>query len=1616
MRPPFIICVLLLFGRQGVLGQGLPNFCGVHQKALPTNSLPQSNTAAPYTDRFGNIYTAKDLNVYNYSNLQLHYGGNNCPDNYFTLAFNDAGGAFSAAETATIKQVFCDLSHIITAADGVNNVLIGISKNSTLSAAATATPLFENTCGITQPLIWEKINSTSGQYPIGFAFGLIDINPIPAPGLTWYNGDGTGIGLGQLDLYSVVLHEALHVLGFASLIDLDGIPEDGNYSRWDTYLYSNPQNDYLIQPSNTNANCCNEHAFNDADFTMPTSLNGDCPLQLYFRGGGANIASVNYIGNGDPTSDNAMRNKLSHLAGSCDGNAPYVMQGLGEGQLRRNITPEELNILCKLGYTISSGESCSNDCVILPADDNYTLVLSNANTLIIEVLGDQGVLKNDIVTTSSGATISLVNGCGNMGGAVSYSDVTHKFTVTAPPGITPGMYSFCYALTGCENWCGQATVNVLVINDYIPTECNDANCNLACFGDFEAFIPLSDAYSTFSPYYEQLGLDFYDDEYNYANYPIFEPWMPTPDVYAYNGDNYILSIIGNSPAGYSTEDVYLPLSEAVAPNCAITVSFYANTECHDQNVTYQFFALNNAFVDMNGIDCGEIPNFYATMMCNTASTAICPNVTATCMTANCVVDGVSAAYPCGIPINNDSPAWDGNAGANGSYNPNLGISSHRSFTWTNNTSDPITHLIILPTIQNIVAGTWINAYLDNVVVTSDCHPNISVQSEPVSACAGNQTSIEYTVCINSDDTSPASVSLQATLPISGVTFANGGNFDATGAATVTVTPGTCATLTLNLQVGNSFAGNVAYPVYMNASASNYCYDGNSIGQTTQLNIAVCDPLEMCLNQNLDSYLAFSASNAVVSYGTAGATANYTSPGDVGTAYTDWTPTSNPFGNAAIVRINGDLIIDATSEIRMIGMHFQFGPLGRIIVKRNARLIIQGGTFESGSSCMWQGIQVWGPGEDVAQTANNTGFLSFEVDNIAALVTISDAVIGVATTRLDIFDFATINTALTTNDFGGTPYALNNSAITILPNINAPTAHSFGGGSVFIKTGLNINNCFYGALIAHYNQTPLILVNNNAPYVISGGNFTTTGNLLPPFNTLTKGEAGVCILNFTTAKVTISSTQFSNLTYGIRGNNAQKIDIKGSQFTNCTRAISAQMSMNGITPLCRVQNNTITDCEIGIQADALNIAITDNTINGTGINDANSVGIFLRGSNFLVGSVNADISNITGNPAAPPLTLPGNIIEDANIGIAIMDNGGYSNQINNNNIRNVQTAIHAIRLNPSIDIHCNALNFVTNGIALQSWGLVNGDLDDQGNCLAGYPAHNTFAHLSSTFTDLFKDGASDGFNYDDIGYNALVKSTGITGNECIYESPPCNQPQGMSPITGNDNTASKTLSKQVLQYQIDSNLVAAQQLLEQNTGLAVAARKLIQHYYETENYATAHNMLDAMSLAKQEDQQFYTLHKLALALKQEGKSWQQANDAQIATLLQIANSQTTVAYQAQAMLYQARGYEFPVIIPQLPNTGLQYGATVFKTDNANGLVQPFVPNPTTGTTQLAYSLPIDAQAVLTLTDISGKVQQRVLLIGNGIYDLDTRPLSDGLYLYTVQQNGNVLLRHKLVVIK
>lgn len=89
-------------------------------------------------------------------------------------------------------------------------------------------------------------------------------------------------------------HEALHVLGFGSLIDANRIPisitardsiiQSGIFSRYDQYLYSIPDNDYLIAP--TVADCCDAH-----DYQLIGLPEDECN-QVVFRNNGIDIASV----------------------------------------------------------------------------------------------------------------------------------------------------------------------------------------------------------------------------------------------------------------------------------------------------------------------------------------------------------------------------------------------------------------------------------------------------------------------------------------------------------------------------------------------------------------------------------------------------------------------------------------------------------------------------------------------------------------------------------------------------------------------------------------------------------------------------------------------------------------------------------------------------------------------------------------------------------------------------------------------------------------------------------------------------------------------------------------------------------------------------------------------------------------------------------------------------------------------------------------------------------------------------------------------------------------------------------------------------------------------------
>ena len=84
----------------------------------------------------------------------------------------------------------------------------------------------------------------------------------------------------------------------------------------------------------------------------------------------------------------------------------------------------------------------------------------------------------------------------------------------------------------------------------------------------------------------------------------------------------------------------------------------------------------------------------------------------------------------------------------------------------------------------------------------------------------------------------------------------------------------------------------------------------------------------------------------------------------------WTPSSNPFGNSAVVVINDLLTIPAGVSIVIEDMTFKFGEDAKVILERGspgtkgAELTLNNTIFSSFDNCgevelMWEGIQVWG---------------------------------------------------------------------------------------------------------------------------------------------------------------------------------------------------------------------------------------------------------------------------------------------------------------------------------------------------------------------------------------------------------------------------------------------------------------------------------------------------------------------------------------------------------------------------------------------------------------------------------------------------------------------------------
>lgn len=528
-------------------------------------------------DQNGNRYQLRDLIVSN----QIDLASNksvlvSCSStSIFNLYFEPGCGMTSTTNLTEINrrtvlcQVFQDISNFIntpltTTNKKVNiwvrniNNITGVNMNATLGLASgfyLLPPSNLNSAsvqgGIADNELWKTIhtgqdsytnvappliinspnNNDSGAYYHGMVALNFNTTASNVPLFNWYTTPLTAVALvGSNDLYSVILHEVTHALGFGSLIDQNGNsrfePNFKFYSRYDKFLKNNANTQFLL-PNTVGTSSMYNTTFNSNTAAItPAVIRPSC-------------ATSGFINTGNPvdmtTCTSALRfvsstlnvpvytpicyergSSLSHFEDQCVApnvnNAYFVMSnaaGSGANNTKRYLKPQERSALCDLGYSVKPtfGSSAvrltatalgpfnyggTGSCLgITVAGTNdgitYTAATNTSTYTYIGVINTSisipcsGLLANDTNATGLEYLEDLTTG------TVLLTSGTNTSIATLYTGIL-GVHLLRYVPTN-----GTQKGNITYVYVYLTSDasCTSANaCNLVLNGGFEQFSSL----------------------------------------------------------------------------------------------------------------------------------------------------------------------------------------------------------------------------------------------------------------------------------------------------------------------------------------------------------------------------------------------------------------------------------------------------------------------------------------------------------------------------------------------------------------------------------------------------------------------------------------------------------------------------------------------------------------------------------------------------------------------------------------------------------------------------------------------------------------------------------------------------------------------------------------------------------------------------------------------------------------------------------------------------------------------------------------------------------------------------------------------------------------------
>jgi hypothetical protein len=246
---------------------------------------------------------------------------------------------------------------------------------------------------ITDGLVWQTLNTGSDPYatiPLAFNFtggnqspyfhGFIAFNffnPDIAP--NWaHDMSGAGVGL-NFDMFSILLHEATHTLGFNSLIASNGGSAFGlgfnYYSRMDRLIRDSTATDFLIQPMDSLCVMYNNIFAADSSVLTP-DFEDPCPHNptIMVWGEPIKLFSDSVFHPGGTVSHISRQCQQGAVACAANNSNFFVMDNSSDmAEIVRSYQETERNILCQLGYNLqpefgddSTSNHCSYDSICSP--------------------------------------------------------------------------------------------------------------------------------------------------------------------------------------------------------------------------------------------------------------------------------------------------------------------------------------------------------------------------------------------------------------------------------------------------------------------------------------------------------------------------------------------------------------------------------------------------------------------------------------------------------------------------------------------------------------------------------------------------------------------------------------------------------------------------------------------------------------------------------------------------------------------------------------------------------------------------------------------------------------------------------------------------------------------------------------------------------------------------------------------------------------------------------------------------------------------------------------------------------------------------------------------------